>query len=84
MRAMYEENVNQRPIVRSGGVPTWDVNKALEGRVGTTGSFRGNLMHGEGEYAIPARVPPENIKRWGVVKSDARGRLYVDWHGGKQ
>ena len=37
------------------GVPTWDVNKALEGRVGTTGSFRGNLMHREGEYAIPAR-----------------------------
>jgi hypothetical protein len=54
------KSTTDRPI---RGVPTWDVNKALEGRVGTTGSFRGNLMHGEGEYAIPARVPPENIRR---------------------
>jgi uncharacterized protein DUF4157 len=62
------------------GVPTWDVNKALQGRVGPTGSMRGNLMHGEGEYAIPARVTPDKIKRWGVVKSNTRGQLYVEWH----
>jgi hypothetical protein len=65
------------------GVPTWNVNKNLEGRVPTGGGrFRGNLMHGENEYAIPARVPPEKIKRWGVVKADPRGRLYVDWQSG--
>jgi hypothetical protein len=63
-------------------VPTWDVNKALQGRVGQTGSIRGNLMHGEGEYAIPARVTPDKIKRWGVVKSNSRGQLYVEWHEG--
>lgn len=64
------------------GVPTWNVNKALEGRVGSTGNFRGNLMHAEGEYAIPAHVPPEKIVRWGVVKADRAGRLYVDWQAG--
>lgn len=62
------------------GVPTWDVNKALEGRVQTPGGFRGNLMRGENERAIPARVPPENIKRYGQVVSDSQGRLLVrDW-----
>jgi uncharacterized protein DUF4157 len=64
------------------GVPTWDVNKALEGQVkvaGMPGHHRGNLMHGEGEYAIPAHVPPEKIKRWGVVKKNSAGKLYVDW-----
>jgi hypothetical protein len=65
------------------GVPTWDVNKALQGRVGAPGSFRGNLMHGENEYVIPAKVPPENIVRWGEVKADRTGRLYVKWHENK-
>jgi hypothetical protein len=62
------------------GVPTWDLNKALQGRVETFGGFRGTLMHGEGEYVIPAGVPPEKITRWGVVKADSRQRLYVEWH----
>jgi Domain of unknown function (DUF4157) len=63
------------------GVPTWDLNKALQGRVPTGGgTFGGNLMHGEVEYVIPAYVSPEKITRWGVVKADSRGRLYVDWH----
>jgi hypothetical protein len=63
------------------GVPTWNVNKSLEGRVPTGGgTFRGNLMYGEGEYAIQARVTPDKIPRWGVVKRNARGWLFVDWH----
>jgi hypothetical protein len=66
------------------GVPTWNVNKALQGRVPTGGgTFRGNLMHGENEYVIPAHVPPEKITRWGVVKANPRGWLYVEWQTGK-
>jgi hypothetical protein len=61
------------------GVPTWDVNKNLQGRVPLEG-FRGNLMHGEGEYAIPARVTPDKIVRWGVVKDKGGDVLYVEWH----
>ncbi len=65
-------------------VPTWDVNKNLQGRVATGGGeYRGNLMHGEGEYAIPSRVPPEKIVRWGVVKDSGGDRLYVEWHSPK-
>ena len=62
------------------GVPTWDVNKSLQGQVRSGGNYRGNLMHGEGEYAIPAQVAPDKIVRWGVVKSDRAGRLFVEWH----
>jgi hypothetical protein len=62
------------------GVPTWDVNQALEGQVPTPGGYRGNIMYGENELAIPARVPAEKIVRWGVVKSAAGGRLRVEWH----
>ena len=61
-------------------VPTWDVNKNLQGRVDTGGGYRGNLMHGEGEYAIPARVPPDKIVRWGVVRDKGGDRLFVEWH----
>jgi len=59
------------------GVPTWDVNTLLEGRVRTPGGFRGNLMYGENELAIPARVPPEHIKRYGRVEEDSSGHLRV-------
>jgi hypothetical protein len=60
-------------------VPTWDVNALLEGRVKTPEGFRGNLMVGEGESAIPARVTPDKIVRYGQVV-ESRGRLYVkDW-----
>jgi hypothetical protein len=58
-------------------VPSWDVNLELEGRVKTPEGYRGNLMPGEAERAIPARVPPENIKRAGQVEADLGGHLYV-------
>jgi hypothetical protein len=56
-------NVNQRPIVRSGAYRHGTLTRPSKGVWAQPGSFRGNLMHGEGEYAIPARVPPENIRR---------------------
>lgn len=46
------------------GVPTWDTNALLQGRrpvAGGLGGYGGNLMAGEIESAIPARVPRENI-----------------------
>lgn len=60
------------------GVPSWNVNRQLEGRVKTIqGMYRGNLMHGENEIAIPARVPSERIKAYGQVEEDSSGRLFV-------
>lgn len=59
------------------GVAGWDINELLEGRVKTPGGYRGNLMSGEQETAILARVPPEKIKAYGVVEEDSRGRLLV-------
>ena len=60
-------------------IPSWDVNTLLEGRVQTLSGFRGNLMHGENETAIPARVAPVNIKAYGKVVSE-NGKLKVkDW-----
>lgn len=47
------------------GVATWDVNALLEGRravAGGLGGFGGNLMVGELESAIPARVPATSIR----------------------
>lgn len=63
------------------GVPTWDVNSLLDGRVPSAlGGFTGNLMYGENEHAIPARVPPENIKRYARVVEDYMGRPRVqEW-----
>jgi len=58
-------------------VPSWDVNVLLEGRVNVGGRWRGNLMHGEQEIAIPARVSPEHIRAYGRVEADAAGRLFV-------
>mmetsp|Transcript_49431 Transcript_49431/g.107070 ORF Transcript_49431/g.107070 Transcript_49431/m.107070 type:complete len:326 (+) Transcript_49431:209-1186(+) len=63
-------------------VPTWDVNEALEGRREKTWlagekHFAGNLVNGEHEGAIPARVPPEHIKRYGKVVRSRSGMLYV-------
>jgi hypothetical protein len=67
-------------VVRIKNVPTWDVNKALAGRVrGADGTFRGNAVHGENEFAIPAEVPPAKIVKVGVVKSMPSGRLRVEW-----
>ena len=63
------------------GVPTWDVNASLDGRVPRPfGGYTGNLMVGENELAIPAEVPPEKIKRYGKVLEDHRGHLRVqEW-----
>ena len=64
-------------------VPSWDVNKHLQGRrlvadiaVGRQ-RFGGNLVIGEHEHAIPSRVPPEHVKRCGCVVSSAAGVLFV-------
>eukprot|EP00546_Thalassionema_frauenfeldii_P012160 CAMPEP_0178917252 /NCGR_PEP_ID=MMETSP0786-20121207/13141_1 /TAXON_ID=186022 /ORGANISM="Thalassionema frauenfeldii, Strain CCMP 1798" /LENGTH=231 /DNA_ID=CAMNT_0020590777 /DNA_START=54 /DNA_END=746 /DNA_ORIENTATION=+ len=64
-------------------VPTWDVNKHLQGRrlvsewaVGKD-RFGGNLALGEHEFAVSSRVPPEHIKRYGRVVESANGLLYV-------
>jgi hypothetical protein len=63
------------------GVPHWDVNQLLQGRVKTPGGYRGNLMSGEHDLAIPGRIPPENIRRWGKVLRTTTGKLYVgEWH----
>lgn len=65
------------------GVPTWDVNQALQGRVQRPdGSFRGNLMHGEQENAILSAVPANRIRRAGIVTVSSRGipivRTWID------
>ena len=64
-------------------VPSWDVNKHLEGRrlvadlaIGRQ-RFRGNLVIGEHEHAIPSRVPREHIKRCGRVVASTAGVLFV-------
>jgi hypothetical protein len=59
------------------GVPTWDLNKNLQGRVKTPEGFGGNIMHGEGEYVIPGEVSPNKVVRYGRVEADKQGRLYV-------
>jgi hypothetical protein len=59
------------------GMPSWDANGLLEGRIPRPGGFRGNALFGECEHAIPARVPPEYIKRYGKVELDGRGGLRV-------
>ena len=60
------------------GVPTWDVNKPLQGRIPTPGGFRDHLMVAENEFIIPAYIKPKYIKRWGVVDRDVNGRLRVN------
>jgi hypothetical protein len=67
-------------VVKIEGVPTWDVNKALAGRIrGPDGRFGNNPVHGENEFAIPAEVPPSKIVRIGVVKALPSGRLTIEW-----
>jgi hypothetical protein len=63
------------------GVPGWDANALLEGRVrAPDGSFGGNPWRGEGEIAIRAKVPLERIVRWGRVGYSASGKLkVVEW-----
>lgn len=64
-------------------VPSWDVNKHVQGRrmvsdlaVGRA-RFGNNLALGEHEHAIPSRVPPEHIKRYGCVVASAAGVPFV-------
>jgi len=63
------------------GVPTWDVNRALEAtRVLPDGVHVGNPVHGELEYAIPGAIAVENIRRWGKVTETQRGVAIVrEW-----
>ena len=65
------------------GVPTWEVNLALQGRVQRPdGSYRGNLMHGEHEHAVLSQVPANRISRAGIVTVTSRGipivRTWID------
>jgi RHS repeat-associated protein len=59
----------------------WDTNQLLEGRVKTGGGeYRGNLMHGENEFAIDAQIPASQIEAYGQVVTNSRGQLYVkEW-----
>ena len=64
-------------------VPSWDVNKHVEGRrlvnelaVGKQ-RFGGNLALGEHEHCIPSGVPPQHIKRYGCVVASASGVPFV-------
>jgi len=60
------------------GVPTWELDSDLEGRVKRPdGTYRGNLMRGEVERAVPAQIPLECIPRWGQARAAANGRYYV-------
>jgi len=63
------------------GVPTWDVNKIMQGkiRVAGVGDYRGALMHGEVEHAIPGEVPLKNIVRFGRVVSVGKGLGVREW-----
>ena len=64
-------------VYELAGVPTWGVNSSLEGRVQKHDlSYRGALMR-EIESALPARTPLECIKRWGQVRENHAGRLFV-------
>ncbi|MBI5209445.1 MAG: hypothetical protein HY927_05660 [Elusimicrobia bacterium] len=66
------------------GVPTWDLNTDLDGRVRRPdGTYRGNLMHGEAEQAVPAHIPLECIRRWGQVASH-NGSPYVPHDGWRE
>ena len=62
------------------GVPHWNVNAHLEGKVkkldGT--GFQGNAMAGETEFAVSSNIPIECIKRWGQVSAASSGALKVN------
>lgn len=55
------------------------MNAVLEGRIPDgKGGFRGPLLRGEQEIAIPAGIPIVKIVKIGKVKS-TRGGLVVSW-----
>lgn len=67
-------------VYKIAGVPGWDVNAQLAGRVARPLGYRGNLMSAEVEIAIPARVPARFIQAYGKVQPDAHGRPRVkEW-----
>lgn len=67
-------------IAEIGNVRGWNVNITLEGRVENAGSgFRGNILGGEQEIAIAARVPPENICSMIPVVLNRLGQLRPDF-----
>jgi hypothetical protein len=58
----------------------YDLNQALQGRVGPPGSKSGSMVPGEQEIAVESRIPVERIARYGQVVSSPSGKLYVkDW-----
>lgn len=62
------------------GMPTYDLEQLLQGRVQTPGGYRGVLMVGELETAIPARIPLSYIVRYGRVGYRSNGRpAVVEW-----
>ncbi len=63
------------------GMPSWDTNQLLQGRVRVAGvgEFRGNLMHGEVEHSLPGEVPLQAIKRFGRVVDVGKGRGVREW-----
>lgn len=62
------------------GVPTWNVNRALEGRVPGPLGFQDNPMGGELENVVVARVPWNKIRRTGQVSATRTGRLVIrEW-----
>jgi len=89
-QVMYPDGAGAAAWADEGGyvyelccVPTWDVNKHLQGRrlvsdlaVGTD-RYGGNLMGGELEYAVPSSVPASHIKRYGRVVRSSRGFPFV-------
>jgi len=66
-------------------VPSWDVNKHLQGRVFVSDwavavgkkRYVGNTALGEHEFAVSSLVPRYHIKRYGRVVESVSGLLYV-------
>lgn len=59
--------------------PGYDIEALLNGRIPCPGGFRGVLMQGEQEIAIPAEVPLPNVTKAGRVKANSRGQPVVEW-----
>lgn len=59
--------------------PGYDLVTLFEGKIPCPTGFRGLLMHGEQEIAIPAEVPMRQITRAGTVKTNTRGLPVIEW-----
>jgi len=68
---------------RIEGMPQWDVNQVMQGRIGSVGSFRGNLMYGENELAIPGETPKANITGFRPSNAAAAKAAGIPWEPGK-